>query len=172
MYCICTLTSDLQLVTASVGSTPSQPEKSEVSIPLYIKGVCIVYSHIQVRNEPELSNFRVMYIFYLQAVVSQTSESDSKKSSTSRTHQLESQLARAKKAQENTTKRLDESRRELDEMSERCDSLEEEIVSKDKEIKRFQRELKAEELMREEAAKENMELKIQLEKLRASKKKT
>ena len=68
--------------------------------------------------------------------------------------------------------RLNETRRELDEMNKRCDSLEKEIASKDKEIKRFQRELKAEELMREEAAKENMELKIQLEKLRASKKKT
>ena len=94
----------------------------------------------------------------MQAVANQMPESE--KSSTSHTHQLESQLAQAKRAQENATKRLDETKRELDEMSERCDSLEEEIASKDKETKRFQRELKAEELMREEAAKENMELKF------------
>ena len=57
-------------------------------------------------------------------------------------------------------------------MSDRCDSLEEDITTKAKEIKRLQRELKAEELMREETAKENMELKIQLGKLRGSQKKS
>ena len=109
----------------------------------------------------------------MQAVACQKPQLAEKSSvSTSDVRQLESQLARAKKAQERTTDRLDDSRRELAEMSERCDSLEEDITTKAKEIKRLERELKAEELMRKETAKENMELKIQLEKFRGSKKKS
>lgn len=90
----------------------------------------------------------------------QPNESQStERSSTSEIRKLKAQLARAKKAEEY----LSETRMELDEMTKKYDSLEREMLEKEKEVKGLQFELKTELRLREETAKENTQLQLELE---------
>ena len=80
--------------------------------------------------------------------------------------ELQSQLEGMRKSLESAWSRLTETNRELEEVNKKCGELEETVSSKDKEIGSLKCELKGEELLRKEVADENLQLKLELEKLK------
>lgn len=105
-------------------------------------------------------------LFPLQAVTKEEPRPVERNSVAPDSRRLDTQLVQAKKALEIAKSKLDESRRELDKVNERCESLEEEMTEKTKEIKYLKIELKAEVQLREETAKMNIQLQLELEQLK------
>jgi serine/threonine protein kinase len=80
--------------------------------------------------------------------------------------QLELELERVKKAQEAAESRLAMIKRELEDVSKRCEELEEEVTSRDEQIRKLKCEVRADEMFKKEMAEENLQLKLEIERLK------
>ncbi|CAI8025417.1 Serine/threonine-protein kinase CTR1 [Geodia barretti] len=80
--------------------------------------------------------------------------------------ELKSQLEKARKSLEIARSSLSEANRELEEANKKCNELQETVSNIEKEMRGLRHELKGEELFRKELADENLQLKLEVERLK------
>jgi chromosome segregation ATPase len=80
--------------------------------------------------------------------------------------ELKSQLEKARKSLERAWSSLSEANRELEEANKKCDELQQTVSNMKQEMSGLRYELKGEELFRKDLAHENIQLKLEVERLK------